>query len=84
MLTYLLLGFLGVEKETLLRDYLFSNFGYVGGNRSVDSIKKAYIDIIDSYEGGTLQEKITWFLKNKCRLSDDVLNRVKELLTEEY
>ncbi|MBO7401321.1 MAG: tyrosine-protein phosphatase [Clostridia bacterium] len=84
VLTYLLLGFLGVEKETLLRDYLFSNFGYVGGNRSVDSIKKAYIDIIDSYEGGTLQEKITWFLKNKCRLSDDVLNRVKELLTEEY
>ncbi|MBO7666121.1 MAG: tyrosine-protein phosphatase, partial [Clostridia bacterium] len=48
VLTYLLLGFLGVEKETLLRDYLFSNFGYVGGNRSVDSIKKAYIDIIDS------------------------------------
>ncbi|MBO4794978.1 MAG: tyrosine-protein phosphatase, partial [Clostridia bacterium] len=84
VVTYLLLGFLGVEKETLLRDYLFSNFGYVGGLRSTDSISKAYIEKIDSYEGDTLQEKITWFLKNKCSLSDKVLERIKELLTEEY
>ncbi len=84
LLTYLLLGFLGVEKETLLRDYLFSNFGSVGGLRQTANIQKAYIDIIDSYEGGTLQEKITYFLKTECKLSDATLEKIKAIMTEEY
>ena len=82
MLSYLLLGLLGVDKETILRDYLFSNFGYVGGNRSVGTIQEAYIDVIDSFEGETLKEKITWLLKNKCGLEDEQLERIENLLIE--
>ena len=84
VLTYLLLGYLGVDGETLIRDYLFSNFGYVGGSRRLSSIQKAYIDVIDSYEGETLAEKITYFLKTKCRLNDVTLEKIKAIMTEEY
>ena len=83
VLSYLLLGLLGVDKETILRDYLFSNFGYVGGNRSVGTIQEAYIDVIDSYEGDTLQEKITRLLKTECGLGDEQLERIKEILIED-
>ncbi|MBO4366540.1 MAG: tyrosine-protein phosphatase [Clostridia bacterium] len=84
VLTYLLLGFLGVDKETLLTDYLFSNFGYVGGNRSVATIQKAYIDLIDECEGETLQEKITWYLINRCGMTEYNLEKIRTLLIEEF
>ena len=83
VLTYLLLGLLGVDKETILRDYLFSNFGYVGGQRKVSTIQSAYIDKLEAFEGDTLQEKVTNFLKSKCGLTDETLEKVKALLTEE-
>ncbi len=84
VLTYLLLGMLGVDKDTLLTDYLFSNFGYVGGNRSVDTIKTAYIDVINACNGVTLQDKISWYLINRCGLTEFTLERIRALLIEEY
>ena len=83
ILTYLLFGFLGLDQDTILKDYLFSNFGYVGGNRTINSIKNAYLDKIDSSEGETLQDKITNILKNRCLLDDDTLNSIKSLMIEE-
>ena len=83
VLTYLLLGFLGVDKDRILTDYLFSNFGYVGGNRSVETIQKAYIDLIDSYRGADLQEKITNYLKEKCGVKTATLEKIRRNLIEE-
>lgn len=83
VLTFLLLGFLGVGREQLLTDYLFSNFGHVGGRRSVATIEESYLNYIESCEGETLQEKITWCLKNRCGLTDYVLDRVRALMIEE-
>ena len=83
VLSYLLLGLLGVDKDTILHDYLFSNFGYVGGNRSVSTIQSAYIDVLDAYEGETLQQKITNYLINECGLTEEQLERIKEILIED-
>ena len=84
VLTYLLLGMLGVDKETILTDYLFSNFGYVGGKRSVDTIKAAYVEMIDACNGVTLQDKVSWYLINRCGLTEFTLERIRALLIEEY
>ncbi|MBO4277702.1 MAG: tyrosine-protein phosphatase [Clostridia bacterium] len=83
VLSYLLLGMLGVPKEQLLTDYLFSNFGYVGGNRSVSTVQSAYIDVLDSYGGATLQQKITNYLINECGVTEEQIEKIKEIMIEE-
>ena len=83
ILTYLLNGLLGVSQDDLFRDYLFSNFAVVGGKRTLDNIKDAYVSKIDSFPGNNLQEKIRYFLTNTCMLTDDELDNVVSLMTEE-
>ncbi|MBP5231065.1 MAG: tyrosine-protein phosphatase [Clostridia bacterium] len=83
VLTYLLFGLLGMDQESIQRDYLFSNFGYVGGQRLISTIQSAYLDILESYEGETLQDKVLYFLHEKCGLDDGTLDRVRNLLIEE-
>ena len=61
IISFLLNGLLGVQEGDLYRDYLFSNFAYIQGTRSVDVISgpKGYGTYIKSnYEGDTLSEKI--------------------------
>ena len=55
-IAYLIGGLLGVGQEELEREFLFSNFGYIGGSRNLDYMK-AYVPAIDKYEGNTLSEK---------------------------
>ena len=56
MIAYLLNGLLGVEDEYLFRDYLFSNFGNIGGARTMNNIKNNYVATIKRTEGNTLSE----------------------------
>ena len=55
----------GVNEEDLWRDYLFSNFGNIGGSRDKSFIADGYVKAIKETKGDTLQEKATNFLLNK-------------------
>jgi protein-tyrosine phosphatase len=58
LIAFLVNGLMGVSEEDLYRDYLFSNFGNIGGARSVWGIQNSYVATIKAYSGDTLQEKI--------------------------
>ncbi len=59
---WLINAFLGVSEEHLYRDYLFSNFGNIGGKRNEGDIKDRYVATINSCEGESMQEKTTSYL----------------------
>ncbi len=58
MFAYLINGLLGVSEEDLYRDYLFSDFGKIGGARQLSNIQNNYIKTVKAAEGETLSEKI--------------------------
>ncbi len=58
---FLVNGLLGVAEEDLYRDYRFSNFGKIGGERDGESIER-YIERLGEFEGATLSERIRSYL----------------------
>lgn len=84
VLTFLLLGMLGVPEDDLKRDYIFSNFGNIGGWRQVSSIQSAYLDILEGYEGNTFQEKVSGYLISECGLEASVLEKIRRLMIEDF
>lgn len=58
MIAFLINGLLGVDINDLYRDYLFSNFGDIGGSRDVIGISFNYVATIQNTKGKTLSEKI--------------------------
>lgn len=58
---FLVNGLLGVSAEDLYRDYRFSNFGMIGGERDGESIS-LYIERLNDFEGTTLSERIQSYL----------------------
>lgn len=64
-IAWLINACLGVEEEYLYRDYLFSNFGDIGGKRTKDNIKSGYVKTIKNTAGASLKEKAINYLLNK-------------------
>lgn len=60
--SYILEGLFGMNEEDMLRDYLFSNFGNIGGSRSISSISSKYPLIFKAYHGRNLSDKIYNYL----------------------
>ena len=81
MIAYLLNGLLGVEDEYLFRDYLFSNFGNIGGARTMNNIKNNYVATIKRTEGNTLSERIANYLISIGVASED-LEAIKSIFIE--
>lgn len=82
LLSYLLNGMLGVSDTDLYKDYLFSNFGKIGGARALGGVT-SYGDYIQSnFEGNTRSEKIYNALL-ACGVSSENLNKIKSLMTED-
>lgn len=79
MLTYLLNGLLGVSKDDLLRDYVFSNFGLIGEHRSVADIKDKYVKTIDTFAGDTLSKRIENFFIS-IGVGSDMLESFKSIM----
>ena len=52
---------LGVSEDDLYRDYLYSNFANIGGNRTPSTIK-TYLNTLKYCEGETLAEKTKNYL----------------------
>lgn len=58
MIAYLVNALLGVPEESLFRDYLYSNFGNIGGTRKLKNVESSgYYEAVHSAEGNTLSEK---------------------------
>ncbi len=59
MVAYVINGLLGVERETLYYDYLFSDLGRIGSVRTYNMFSKLpYVKTIEDSPGDTLQEKV--------------------------
>lgn len=77
---YLVNGLLGVEKEELLRDYLFSNFASVGGSRHLSDVQDKYVAAIDSLPGESLSEKIRLYLTDTVGVEAKTLDAIVAIL----
>ena len=80
MFAYLINGLLGVEEEDLYRDYLYSNFGKIGGSRSLSNIQNNYIKTIKSYDGATLSEKIENCLIQLVGVPKSQIDAIKNIM----
>ena len=78
-IAWLINAYLGISEENLYRDYLFSNFGSIGGKRTIESISGGYVAEIKNTAGDTLSEKTKNFLINKG-VSEQDLNTLKEMM----
>ena len=80
LICFLINALLGVSEEDLYRDYLFSNFGNIGGSRSY-SIIDTYIMNISSAQGDSLAEKTYNYLVG-IGVSKSDLDKVINIMTE--
>lgn len=81
MLCFLINALLGASEEDLYRDYLFSNFGNIGGNRT-PSIIDTYLLLLNSCDGNDLSEKTYNYLLS-IGVSKADLDTVKEIMIED-
>jgi protein-tyrosine phosphatase len=81
LIAFLVDGLAGVSEEDLYRDYLFSNFGNIGGARGLSGIQKSYVATIQKYSGASLQEKIENCLLDLGVAQAD-MDAVRAILTE--
>jgi len=61
-IAFLINALLGVEEESLYRDYLFSNYGNIGNSRAITGVKLDYMNRILGYGSGTGAENCEAFL----------------------
>lgn len=80
MVAFMINAFLGVAKEDLYRDYLFSNFGKISGSRDCSAIDK-YINVLQNAGGESLSKQAENYLLS-IGVSINELNRIKGLLLE--
>lgn len=80
MVAFMLNAFLGVAKEDLYRDYLFSNFGKISGSRDCSAIDK-YIKVLQNAGGESLSKQAENYLLS-IGVSINELNTIKQLMVE--
>ena len=78
--SYLILALLGVDREDVLRDYLFTNFSEQGFYRP--PINRGYVITIDETPGTTLREKVRRVLSETIGIPEAELDRIAAFLTE--
>ena len=76
---WLINSVVGVGEEDLWRDYLFSNFGNIGGSRDKAYIADGYPKKIKETEGDTLQEKAVNFLLKKG-IKQQEIDTIREMM----
>ena len=78
MLAFLINALLGVSEEDLYKDYLYSNFANIGGNRNPSTIN-TYIKTFKYYDGETLAEKAKNYLIS-VGVSEQDINTLIEMM----
>ena len=75
MITYLLGTLLGIPQEDLYRDYLYSNFGNIGGSRGLETITGKYqVDLLAMGEDN-LYKDVRAYL-GECGVSEGELDDI--------
>ena len=81
MLSWLVNGLCGVSEEDLWRDYLFSNFGKIGGKRKKSKILDGYYAELKNYSSGTtFAEKVYHYLENEVGVPASKLDAVIRIM----
>ncbi len=89
MIAFLVKGLLGIEEESLYRDYLYSDFYNIGSPVKLENIyystnpdsSAKYVNVLKQAEGATLQEKIYNYLSSdKIGISKDKLDKIIDIL----
>lgn len=78
-ISFLLNALLGLSIEDIYMDYLFSNFGKIGGSRTKESIDH-YVNLILDCKGDTLKEKVENFLFETYQISISTINNIRDIL----
>ncbi len=81
LIAFILNGFLGVDMDALYEDYVFSNFGDIGGLREYTTPKDAYVTVISGLPGETFREKCRNYLVS-IGLTNEELDRITGILLE--
>ena len=82
LVAFLLNGVLGVSKEDLYRDYLFSNFGLIYNMRTAKTIDE-YLTTIEASSGDKLKDKFYNYLTS-VGVSSLSLDKIKNIMIEKY
>lgn len=80
LFAFLINGLLGVGIEDLYKDYLFSNFGNIGGARHPSGLQ-TYLNTVTGFNGINLSEKIENCLLDMGITATEI-SSVKDILTE--
>ena len=78
--SYLILALLGVDREDVLRDYLFTNFSEQGFYRP--PINRGYVVTIDETPGDALRDKVRRILTETIGIPEAELDLITAFLTE--
>ena len=83
-LAYVLGALVGMSKEDLMLDYLFSDLANIGNPvfESTITADGFYVKGIDNSEGTTLSQKTKNYLINNVGVTEATLNSVIDILTE--
>lgn len=80
LVAFYLLALLGVNQEDIYRDYLFSNYGNIGGPRDMGAAN-AHTSNLSKYSGSTMKDK-AWTYFKSIGLTDTDLNNICNILLE--
>lgn len=78
-IAFLINGLLGVSKEDLYRDYLFSNFYKVGDFRTLQAVKDKYLNQIEEFEGTSFKEKMFNYIVS-IGVKEETLNKIINIM----
>lgn len=81
-LAYAIGALVGMNKDDLMLDYLFSNFGAIGSVVRKFNIDSKYVEGIDNSEGSTMSEKAKNYLMSKVNVSEETLNKIINILVD--
>ena len=79
---YLMECLLGLNDVDMYKDYLWSNFGLINGQRGIEAIK-SYEKALKAYNKPTMAENCEALLKSdKVGITDEQIKTIRELLLE--
>lgn len=81
VIAFYLNALLGLELEDIYRDYLFSNFGDIGGKRNIDNAISHY-EYLSTFPGNNLKEKTyNYFLS--IGFTNEELDTICQIMLED-
>ena len=83
-LAYVLGALVGMDKDDLILDYLFSDLANIGSPIEASTItgEYQYVSEIDNCSGDTLSEKARNYLKTNVELADSTIDSIIDILVD--